>query len=110
MFLFRRAVLLTVLACCLCLEAQAPNRVAQITSALRAGNPAAAVQLADQGLAASPNDPQLWTLKGIALSAQKNTEKALDAYHHALKVAPNYLPALEGAAQIQYEAGDKKEA
>src|SRR5439155_23072471 len=76
--------------------------------AMRAVDFGQAVELADQGLAASPNDSQLWTLKGIALSAQKHTTKALDAYHHALKIAPNYLPALEGAAQIQYDAGDRE--
>ncbi len=86
----------------------ASNPVAQISSALRDGHFEQAVQLADQGLAASPNNSQLWTLKGIALSAQKHTAQALDAYHHALKVSPNYLPALEGAAQIQYNAGDRE--
>ncbi len=86
----------------------APNSVAQISSALRDGHFEQAVQLADQGLAASPNDSQLWTLKGIALSAQKHTTQALDAYHHALKTSPNYLSALEGAAQIQYNAGDRE--
>ena len=107
MILFRRAAL-GVLTCCIWVQAQTSNRVAEITSALRAGNSAQALQLADQGLAGSPNDPQLWTLKGIALSAQKNSSQALDAYHHALRSAPNYLPALEGAAQIQYEAGNKE--
>lgn len=103
-----RSAAFGVLTCCVWLHAQGSNRVAEITSALRAGNSAEAVQLADQGLAGSPNDPQLWTLKGIALSAQKNSKQALDAYHHALRSAPNYLPALEGAAQIQYEAGNKE--
>lgn len=109
MILFRRAVV-AVFACCLYVPAQTSNRAAQITSALRAGDTAQALQLADQGLAGSPNDPQLWTLKGIALSAQKNPQQALDAYHHALSSAPNYLPALEGAAQIQYENGNKEAA
>lgn len=108
MIWFRRATAVAVLGGCLCLHAQNSARVAQITSALRAGNPTEALRLADEGLAASPNDPQLWTLKGIALSAQKNTKEALGAYHHALKLAPSYLPALEGAAQIQYEAGNKE--
>lgn len=107
MILFRRAAV-AIFAGCLCIQAQTSNRVSQITSALRAGNPSQALQLADQGLAAAPNDPQLWTLKGIALSAQKNPQQALDAYHHALRSAPNYLPALEGAAQIQYEDGNKE--
>jgi tetratricopeptide (TPR) repeat protein len=92
---------------CASLYAQStPGRAAQITAALREGKLDQAVQLADQGLAAAPNDPQLWALKGIALSGQKRTKEALSAYRHALKISPNYLPALEGAAQIQYEAGD----
>ena len=106
MILFRGIAAAAVLGYCLCIHAQGPAPAAQVTSALRAGNFSQALQLADQGLAATPNDPQLWTLKGIALSAQKQAKEALDAYHHALKFAPNYLPALEGAAQIQYEAGD----
>jgi tetratricopeptide (TPR) repeat protein len=108
MISLRGAAVIAVLGGYLSIYAQTnSSRVAQITSALRAGNPSQALQLADQGLAASPNDPQLWALKGIALSAQKRTKDALHAYRHALKVAPDYLPALEGAAQIQYEAGDK---
>ena len=92
---------------CASLDAQTtPGRAAQVTTALREGKLDQAVQLADQGLAAAPNDPQLWALKGIALSGQKRTTEALGAYRHALKISPNYLPALEGAAQIQYEAGD----
>ena len=109
MVVFRRVAAIT-LGCCLYIQAQAPSRVAQITSALRAGNATQAVQLADEGLAATPNDPQLWTLKGIALSAQKKPKEALGAYHRALKLTPNYLPALEGAAQIQYEADNKEAA
>lgn len=105
-----RTVAAIILGGCLSIYAQAPNRIAEITSALRAGNLSQALQLADQGLAATPNDPQLWTLKGIGLSAQKQPKEALDAYHRALKLAPNYLPALEGAAQIQYEADNKEAA
>ena len=84
------------------------DRVARITSALRSGNAEQAVLLAEDALASFPNNPQLWTLKGIGLSAEKQAGKALDAYHRALAISPNYLPALEGAAQIQYNAGDKE--
>jgi tetratricopeptide (TPR) repeat protein len=95
--------------CCAFSCAQAtPGRAAQVTTAIKEGKLDQAVQLADQGLTTSPNDPQLWALKGIALSGQKRRKEALTAYHHALKISPNYLPALEGAAQIQYEAGDKE--
>jgi len=99
----------TILGCCVFSTAQtAPGRVSQITQALREGKLDQALQLVDQELRSSADDPQLWTLKGLALSGQKRTKEALDAYHHALAVSPNYLPALQGAAQIQYEAGDRE--
>lgn len=103
------AAMCVFLSCCASSYAQdASGRAVQITAALREGKADRAVQLADQGLAASPNDPQIWTLKAIALSAQRRTKEALAAYHHALQLSPNYLPALEGAAQIHYAAGDKE--
>jgi len=99
----------TFLWCCAFSYAQTPpGPAAEISKALRQGNLDQAVRLAEQGLRSSPNDPQLWTLKGIALSGQKRTQEALGAYHRALTISPNYLPALGGAAQIQYEAGDKE--
>jgi tetratricopeptide (TPR) repeat protein len=42
--------------------------------------------------------------EGLAYAGKKDAKSALVAYQHALKVSPDYLPALEGAAQIQYEA------
>ena len=89
----------------------APDRVAPITSALRAGDFERAVQLTREGLEKSPRDAQLWTLQGIGLSAEKRNEDALQAFHHALQISPEYLPALEGAAQIAFDAKDRdKEA
>ena len=84
------------------------DRVVRISTALRDGNAEQAVQLADEALASFSNDPQLWTLEGIRLSAEKHTKQALDGYDHALAISPNYLPALEGAAQIDCYAGDKE--
>ncbi len=109
MNLLKEFALIGLLGGSLGAHGQAPSdRAAQITSALRGGSFAQAIHLADQALAASPNNPQLWTLKAIGLTGEKQTKQALDAYHRALKISPNYLPALEGAAQIQYEAGDKE--
>jgi len=84
------------------------DRSAPIVAALRAKNFEVAVQLTREALSASPTDPQLWTLQGIGLSAEKHNQQALAAFHHALKISPDYLPALEGAAQIAYESGDKE--
>ena len=49
----------------------------------------------------SPKNPQLWTFRGIALSGKGDKKEALSAFRHALANSPDYLPALEGAAQIE---------
>jgi tetratricopeptide (TPR) repeat protein len=85
----------------------APDRIAPITSALRAGDFERAVQLTREALGKTPRDAQLWTLQGIGLSAEKHNKEAFEAFHRALESSPKYLPALEGAAQIAYETGDK---
>jgi tetratricopeptide (TPR) repeat protein len=75
---------------------------------LRAKDFEGAVHLSREALTKFPSDPQLWMLQGIGLSAEKHNREALEAFHHALRLSPDYLPALEGAAQIAYEAGDKE--
>jgi tetratricopeptide (TPR) repeat protein len=85
----------------------AVDQIEPITSALRAGQFDTALQLLQPELKRFPKNPQLWTLRGIALSSKRETKGALAAFRQALAVAPDYLPALEGAAQIEYEAGGK---
>lgn len=58
----------------------------------------------------NPKNAQLWTLDAIALSGKGNNKDALGAFRHALRISPDYLPALEGAAQIEYENGGKDAA
>jgi tetratricopeptide (TPR) repeat protein len=77
--------------------------VQQIASALRASQYTAALQLLEPALRQFPNDPQLWAMRGMALSGAGGLAQALEAYRHALSISPDYLPALEGAAQIEYE-------
>jgi tetratricopeptide (TPR) repeat protein len=109
MILLRRLGPLAALLFTLGLGAQTgPDRSAPIISALRANDFAGAVNLSREALAKFPTDPQLWMLQGIGLSAEKHNGEALQAFHHALRLSPDYLPALEGAAQIAYEAGDKE--
>ncbi|HVI78287.1 MAG TPA: tetratricopeptide repeat protein, partial [Candidatus Acidoferrum sp.] len=83
----------------------ASNRVESITLTLRGGEFERALQLLQPALQASPKDPQLWTLQGLAYSGKGNQKAALVSYNSALKIAPDYLPALEGAAQLEYDAG-----
>src|SRR5262249_52597000 len=86
--------------------AQAPaSQIDAITSALRAREFDKAVQLSRTALRAQPNDAQLWALQGVALASQGDAPKALAAFQQALRIPPNYIAALEGAAQIEYAAG-----
>jgi len=104
----RLGLLAALFAACPCIVAQtATDRTAPITSALRAGQFEKALQLLQPELEQSPKNPQLWTLRGIAFSGKGDKREALGAFRHALGISSNYLPALEGAAQIEYENGDK---
>jgi tetratricopeptide (TPR) repeat protein len=86
---------------------QAPNDpVRSITSALSNREFEKALQLLQPAMRNSPKSPQLWMLQGLAFSGKGDSRSALASYRHALTIAPDYLPALEGAAQIEYEAGN----
>ena len=88
--------------------AQQPAAVPHIVAALRAGNAAQALELAKQALATHPEDCQVLSLEGVAFSAEQRTDEALGAFKHALTRCPSYLPAMEGAAQIEFaeKSGD----
>jgi tetratricopeptide (TPR) repeat protein len=76
-----------------------------IQTALQAHDFAQALQLATSELRQYPSDPKLWTLQGIAFTALGKDHEALAAYDKSLGISPNYLPALEGAAQLEFKAG-----
>lgn len=82
------------------------NSVASITAALRAGEFDEALKLLQPALQRAPS-AQLWTLQGLAYSGQGRPTDALNSFRGALKVSPEYLPALEGAAQIEYDEGNR---
>lgn len=104
----RLGVALALLTASSFLIAQTPtDRVGPITSALRVGQFEKALQLLEPELEKSPRNTQLWTLRGIALSGKGNKKEAVGAFRHAMAISPNYLPAVEGAAQIEYEDGGK---
>jgi tetratricopeptide (TPR) repeat protein len=79
--------------------------VEAITAALRAREFDRAVQLSRSELKKYPGDSHLWTLQGIALANLHSNQEALAAFQKALKLSPDSVAALAGAAQIQYEAG-----
>jgi tetratricopeptide (TPR) repeat protein len=80
------------------------DETANIASAVRARDFDQALSLLGPALKQSPQNAKLWTLQGLALSGKGDTKHALIAYQTALRIAPDFVPALEGAAQIEYNA------
>ena len=81
-----------------------------IESALRVRDFSRAYELSRSALAQSPKNPKLLSLEAYALMGLGRRSEALHAYNAALSVSPDYLPALEGAAQLEYNAGNKRAA
>jgi len=52
-----------------------------------------------------PANAELWTMQGVAYNGLGDTKDALGAFRHALTLAPDDVPALQGAAQIEYDNG-----
>lgn len=94
------AAMLTALA-----FSQEASPSALISEALRSGRPEEAIRLAEQWIDTEPADPRPPTLKGIALSQLDRPADAILAFESALAVQPSYLPALQGAAEIEFRLG-----
>ncbi|HXZ34063.1 MAG TPA: tetratricopeptide repeat protein [Terriglobales bacterium] len=75
-----------------------------IAAALRDQEFEKALELLSPALQESPQDAQLWTMQGVAYVGEKQQKEALASFRRALQLAPDYLPALQGAAQIEYDA------
>ena len=81
------------------------SSISAIQSALRAGDNEQALTLVHSQLQYFPKDVRLWALEGIALTHLDRDKEALVAYNKALAISPDYLAALEGAAELEYKAG-----
>ncbi len=105
------ASLLFLVACASLAVGQGHGSVtgeSSIASALRARDYEEALQLIRSQLRESPKDVRLWTLEGIAFSGLGNNREALVAYNRALNISPDYLAALEGAAELEYKEGSAR--
>jgi tetratricopeptide (TPR) repeat protein len=93
-------------------QSQAGKResIDAIRSALQSGRAADALRLAREAIAALSDDPRLDTLEAIAYLQLHQETSALAEFQKALNLSPNYLPALEGAAQLEYKAGNANAA
>jgi tetratricopeptide (TPR) repeat protein len=79
-----------------------------IASEIRAKRYDRALELARQALETAPNDVQVLTLEALALKELGQEQNALAAFQRALQLSPDYLAALEGAAQLEYVAGSDR--
>jgi tetratricopeptide (TPR) repeat protein len=82
------------------------SSVTAIVGALRRQDFDGALRLSGSALKQAPRDQRLWTLRGMAFAGKGSQAEALSAFQHALKLGPTYLPALEGAAEIEYSRED----
>jgi tetratricopeptide (TPR) repeat protein len=84
---------------------QTTNTGDAISSALRTQQYEKALQLSHAALRQSPYDPRLWMLQGVAYAGEGRRSEALDSFRAALKISPDYLPALQQQAQLEYAGG-----
>jgi Tfp pilus assembly protein PilF len=54
---------------------------------------------------ATPSNPEPWTNLGLCLSRQKKYKEARGALEHALRLDPDYLPAMNNIGEVYQELG-----
>jgi tetratricopeptide (TPR) repeat protein len=86
----------------------ARTSISAIESLIRSQQYDQALKSLNTALHANPGDYKLWTLDGICLALQGNDKDALASFDRALRISPDYTPALEGEIQILYKAGDRR--
>jgi tetratricopeptide (TPR) repeat protein len=83
---------------------------ADVVTEIRQGQYGDALQHVDEQLKQQPGNPNLWTLRGVALSNLRKPEESLRSFERALLISPKSLPALEGAAETAYSIRDRRAA
>jgi tetratricopeptide (TPR) repeat protein len=77
---------------------QNPQKLAEAEALIRQGNWDAGIALIERVLARSPRSPQAHNLMGIALTGKGNSTAAAKEYRAALRIQPNFVPALKNLA------------
>jgi tetratricopeptide (TPR) repeat protein len=84
-------------------QSSAPS-VNTLVQELRKGDNEQALSIAEKLLATAPEDCRVLSLEAVAFAGLNRQTDALGAFKKATTQCPDYLPALEGAAQIEYAA------
>jgi tetratricopeptide (TPR) repeat protein len=82
------------------------DRVAAIAATLRNQQFDQALELLHPALQQFPGNAELWTMQGVAYAGRGQKKEALSSFRSALKISPDNIPALQGAAQIEYEGSN----
>jgi tetratricopeptide (TPR) repeat protein len=85
-----------------------PLKADSLAEALREQRYDAALQFADAALKNRPGDVFLMIARGLALGGMKRTGESLQAFEAVLKINPEFISALKGAAQVSYTARDPR--
>jgi tetratricopeptide (TPR) repeat protein len=80
------------------------NPAAESMQLLKQHDYVAAAAAADRVLAGNPENCPTLTVRGLALQGEGKREQALLSFAKALEFCPAFLPALEGAAQLEYDS------
>ncbi len=86
----------------------AKTPISSIEAMIRAQQYDRALSAAKLALRKDPANYKLWTLEGVCLGLQGKDDQALVAFEHAVRISPNYTPALQGEIQILYKTEDKR--
>ncbi len=86
------------------------DAVRSITAALRARHFQEALDLARAARRTAPKEVRILVLEGMALTGLRKDGEALAVLQSAMEISPDYLPALEAAAEIEYRRGNPEAA
>ena len=95
-------------ALCTAIGQQPAPSVTAIESLIRSLQYDQALAMTRSALEQRPTDFRLWTLEGIIFSMQDKAQSAQSAFEKALRISPQYAPALKGEVQILYDQGDNR--
>ena len=93
---------------CTAVGQQPTPSVTAIESLIRSRQYDQALAMTRSALEQRPTDFRLWTLEGIIFSMQDKAQRAQSAFEKALRISPQYAPALKGEVQILYDQGDNR--
>ncbi len=105
---FRSFITQTAAAAFFAIAAPLFADIAAIRASIQAGRFAEAVAACDRELKTSPASAPILTLKGLALRASGDDSAGLAAFRQAINAAPAYLPALQAAAQLEFQSRDRR--